>query len=177
MCDIIFLIVGIIILIKGRFSVTKTKEIRRPGSIFVGLLFIAPFPLSFLVGAILAANAIAGGQDPGAVAEDTKTLRVVGAIIVLCCVIAGLVLAFVLAKPKSDPLPRKRPARDYDDYEDSPRRRRSAEDDEEDRPRRRKRADEAAEDEEDDRPSRRKRDDDDDRPRRRPRDDFDDRAR
>lgn len=157
MLGIILLVVGIIGLVKGKISVTKNRELRRPASIFVCLLFIAPFPLQFLAGLFLGVQAVAEGRQNVDHLKDQAWMLELGILGV--CFLVGMILAFVLAKPKIPDAPRSR--RDYDNEED-------------DRPRRRRPVADDLDDEEDDRP-RRRRPDDDDRPRRR--DDLDERAR
>lgn len=160
MLGIILLIVGIIGLIKGKISVTRTKELRRPGSIFVSLLFIAPFPLQILVGAAMGVQAAAEGKQNIDDLQSKATM--IGLAIFGICLVTGLILAFVLAKPKV-PDARKRKRADYDDFDDRPRARRSDDDADEDRPRRRRSARSNDDDDEDDRP--RRQDDLDDRSR------------
>jgi len=136
MLGIILLIVGIIGLIKGKIGVTRTKELRRPASILVSLLFIAPFPLQILVGAGMGAQAVVDGEQDIELLK-AKTSRI-GLVIFLICFLAGLGLAFVLAKPKIQDAPKRKSA-DYDDFDDRPTRPRSTENDadRDDRPRRR----------------------------------------
>lgn len=130
---IIMLIVGIVGLVKGRISVTGTKEIRRPASIFISLLFMAPLPLSIIATVVLSAMAVAkanGGQPN--LQELESTANILSAVIFFGCLILALVLSFALAKPKE----MVRKSVDQDDYDDAPRKKREY-DDEDDRPRRR----------------------------------------
>jgi hypothetical protein len=158
MLPIIMLVIGIIALVVGRISVTSTKELRRPASIFVGLIFIAPFPLSFLIGFMMGLDAAGKGKqlDPKEIESELQTIAL---IIVGVCFLLGLILSFALAKPKQKPKKRRRDV-DYDDYED-------------DRPRRPRRDEREDDEDYEDRPRRVRRDDeDDDRPRPRRRDDY-----
>src|SRR4051794_34904598 len=98
MVQIIALIVGIIGFAKRRINVSKTRELRGGGTYLVASLFSLPLPLSFVVGAVLGANAAAAGRK-----VDQDTLLYAGLLSTWGPVAVALVLAFVLAKPKVPP--------------------------------------------------------------------------
>jgi hypothetical protein len=159
--EILSVVLGIMTLVRGRFSFGKTKEVRGGPAYLIGVILLATIPVAVVAAVILNFEAL---MQPGGPPQfqwgklDWRTILpdVIG---VVGCWGTALVIAAIKAEPKVDE--RRRVADDeYDDYEDEPRRRGDY-DDEDDLPRRRR------PDPEDD--------DDDDRPRRR--DDLDDRAR
>ena len=61
-CDVILLILGIIVLIKGQVMLTRTKEVRGTPARVIGVLLILPLPLGFLAGLLLGAFYVAQGK-------------------------------------------------------------------------------------------------------------------
>lgn len=161
------LVCGIIILIKGTVAVSSKKELRRPGSIIVGLIMVLPFPVSFGIGFLMGWDAAQNGKNLDDLQQDALLLDL--AVVFGGALLAGL-MALILAQPKRA----KRRRDDQDDYEDEYDDRRRDRDDEDDydRPRRRK-VDRYTEDD-DEQPRSRRRIDDDEQPRSRRRIDDDD---
>ncbi|HEY2586903.1 MAG TPA: hypothetical protein VGI81_14250 [Tepidisphaeraceae bacterium] len=98
MVGIIALIIGIVGFAKGRIGVSKARELRGSGMYLVATLFCLPLPLSLLVGLVLGAIN-AGRPTP---LEPSKIL-LAGALCTWVPILAGVVLAFVLSKPKEAP--------------------------------------------------------------------------
>jgi hypothetical protein len=164
--EIASVVYGIMTLVRGRFPVGKTKEVRGPMAYVIGLMLLGVLPVGILIALIMNFDQLKNGGGPQPFKFEAKT--------VLPDVIAvfgwgglTIILALVTAQPKLEQRRGRRRDAEYDDYEDQDemlrrafRRRNNLDDD--DRPRRRRRDDEH--------------DDEDDRPRRK-RDDLDDRAR
>jgi hypothetical protein len=172
--EVLSLVYGIMTLVRGRFSLGKTKEVRGAPAYVIGVVLLATIPVAVVAAIIINFDDIAKGNGPQPFQMNAKTVLpdVIG---VVACWGTALVIAFAKAEPKVDE--RRRLADDeYDDYEDLPRRRRrrDLDDGQDDVPRRRR----ADADDYDDRPRRGRRsdEDEDDRPRR-PKDDLDERAR
>lgn len=53
MCEIVMLIFGIITLIRGRFLLFRTKEVRGWPARAIGVILILPMPASFSIGVLL----------------------------------------------------------------------------------------------------------------------------
>ena len=98
MLAIICLVIGIIGFVKGKISVTGSKELRGGPMYLVATLFCLPLPLSFLAGIILGVTAGPNGVD----ASTVNTVSLMTSIVPL--IVAGI-LAFALAKPKLAPPP------------------------------------------------------------------------
>jgi hypothetical protein len=163
------IIMGLIALVRGRLQLTQTKAVQGIPARLLGLAFLAPLPVGFLVALVYTIMSVDPNR-PDQVEQWTKdnesTLNwIVGGVEVGLGLILIAIAAF-LATPfqKCAHRPIRRGQDDYDDYEEAPPRRRSRDtgghDDEDDIPRRRRPGPD---------------DHDDDRPRRR--DDLDDRAR
>jgi uncharacterized membrane protein len=168
MIAIAMMVAGIVMLIKGTVAFSANRELRRPGSVFVGLVLVLPFPLSFAIGFFIGLNAVKNGQN---LEDIQKNAILIDLIIIGICAVLASILAIVLAEPKRKSK-KKRRLGEYDDYDaradaddddrfdelESPRRRRTRDDDdeEEDRPsRRRARRDDDDDDDSDSRPRRR----------------------
>lgn len=179
--EIALAIVGLLALVRGRMTLSKSKVVEGAAARVLGLLALTPVPLVLLVSVVMVA--VSKPADPEKFVEDKKwTIVAVEAAIVIA---VGLLLAILGAALGTDPeedRPRRRTRRrrvrdeNADDEDDRPRRPRPAYevvdegDDGDDRPRRRLRDEDGFEDDADDRPRRRRRDewddDEDDRPRR-----------
>jgi len=167
--EILSVVYGIMTLVRGRFSLSKHKEVRGVPAYVIGVILLATIPVAVVAAIILNFDDLmkGGGQQPFQMNAKSVLPDVIG---VVGCWGTALIIAFIKAKPKVDE--RRRWADDeYDDYDDDRPRRRRQLDDDDTRSRRRRPADDY-----DDRPRRSHRDYDDDegRPRR---DDLDDRAR
>jgi hypothetical protein len=99
MAAIIALIIGIIGFVKGRIGVSKARELRGGAMYLVAAIFCLPLPLSFLVGLVMAA--INSGRP---VPMDSSRVLLAGALCTWVPILAGVVLAFILARPKEAPV-------------------------------------------------------------------------
>ncbi len=98
MCEIAMLIFGIITLIRGRFLLTRAKEVRGWKARFIGLLLVMPFPLSFLIGMVLGAIFLSTGKDVEG--QDFRSAAFIAEFsIVAVCFIAAIGVATVFAEP------------------------------------------------------------------------------
>jgi hypothetical protein len=117
MCEILMLIFGIIALIRGRFLLTRVKEVRGWPARIIGILLIAPFPLSFLVGMVLGAIFLAMGKDVAH--EDFKSAaQIAGFAVVAICFFTAIVVAIVFAQPIRKSRPEPVDAALPDDYDE-----------------------------------------------------------
>jgi uncharacterized oligopeptide transporter (OPT) family protein len=131
------LIFGIIALITGKFSVTRSKVVYDTPARIVGVIMMLPLPILLMLGVALGFGLLAQGRPLNQ--EDLDRLKtlgmILGAVVILGCFIIGMVVAFIYAEP-----PRKKRGRDEEDFEedDRPRRRRQVEEEDldEERPRR-----------------------------------------
>jgi hypothetical protein len=98
MCEIIMLIFGIIALIRGRFLLTRVKEVRGWPARIIGVLLILPFPLGFLLGMVLGAIFLAMGKEIGG-KDFTLAAQIVGFVVVVICFLAAIVVAMIFAQP------------------------------------------------------------------------------
>jgi hypothetical protein len=166
--EIACVVFGIIVLVKGRVSLSAKKEVRGGPAYLVGIILISVLPLAIGFGIVMGIRQAQQGAQPGI--DWTGVAIEMGLII--GCAVTAFVVALATAKPKKKKKRRRRiPEKEDYDYYDRER--------DDDGPRRRRYEDDELDDEEDDRPRRRRRDeydDEDDRPRRR-HDDLDDRAR
>jgi len=138
--EIAMLVVGLLALVRGRMTISKTKVVTGTAARLLGLLALTPLPVAFAAVALYVA--VSGVGDPERFLEDNKlTLMLIeaGVVIGIAILVFGIGAAI-----GTDPA-RDRP-----------------EDEEDDRPRRRARRDEDFEDgtDEDERPRRRTRDED-----------------
>jgi len=96
MCDIIMLIFGIIALVRGRFLLTRAKEVRGLPARIIGIVLMIPLPLSFVVG--LALGAVMASQ--GKSVDDLRMAgSILGVTITGLCLIGVIVIAAVTARP------------------------------------------------------------------------------
>jgi hypothetical protein len=162
--EILSVVYGIVTLVRGRFPISKTKEVRGPMAYVIGVMLLGVLPLAVVLALIMNWDELqqGGGPQPFELKASTVLPDVI-AVVGLGG--AAMILALVMAEPIKKK--RRKPRDwDYDDdvEDDRPVRRRPAADlDDDDRPRRRSRRDEFDDDVED-------------RPRRK-RDDLDERAR
>lgn len=153
-------IFGLIALVRGKMTLSKTKVVVGVPARLIGLLALTPLPIAFAVGFVYA---IVNGADAERMAKDNQlTLGLIEAGIVIGVAILVFAIGAAVAISPQEAERRERGGRyeddEDDDYEDArPSRRREERDEDED-------------DRDDDRPRRRARDEDD-------RDDEDDRPR
>jgi hypothetical protein len=131
------LVFGIIALVRGQFSLTRTKVVTGVPARIIGLILLLPLPLMLVGGLLIGIVYAAQGKQP--TADD---LRGVGIVLELGVILTCFLVAVIIAGATAQPPKRRRPRDDEDeeDRDEEPRPRRYAED-EEDQPRRR-RADE-----------------------------------
>jgi hypothetical protein len=156
--EILSIVLGIMTLVRGRFSLGKDKEVRGAPAYLIGVVLLAIIPVGVVAFIILNFDDLMKGGGPQGFQMNAKAVLpdVIGVVL---CWGTVLIIFFAKAKPKVDE--RRRVTGEYDDYDDDLPGRRRDHDDDDDRPRRRPRD---------------PYDYDDDRPRRRG-DDLDDRAR
>lgn len=153
-------IFGLIALIRGKMTISKTKVVVGAPARLIGLLALVPIPLTLGVGMLIGIAKVAEGGNPEKIAEDNRGLLMgveIGIVIVIAILVFGLGAALGVSPKEAE---RRERAGRYDDedgeYED-------------DRPRRRRDRDEEDEDDRDDRPRRRQDDRDDEGDETRPR--------
>ena len=98
MCEILMLIFGIIALVRGRFLLTRAKEVRGWPARIIGVLLIMPFPLSFLVGMVLGGVFVAMGKSVDD-QEFRSAASILGFAIVAICFLSAIGIAMFLAEP------------------------------------------------------------------------------
>ena len=154
-------IFGLIALIRGKMTLSKTKVVVGAPARLIGLLALAPLPIVFGFGIVFGIVKAAEGADPQQIAKDNQALftGIEIGVVILTAILVFTIGAAVAISPQ-EAARRERAGRyDDDDYED---------DDYEDaRPRRRRDDRDDDNDDEDERPRRRRDDpEDDERPRR-----------
>ncbi len=98
MCEVIMLIFGIIALVRGRFLLTRAKEVRGWPARVIGVLLVTPFPLGFLVGMVLGAIFLANGKEVGG-REFTTAAQIIGVVIIALCLCTAIGVAIFFAEP------------------------------------------------------------------------------
>ncbi len=109
--EILMLVFGIVTMITGKFTLTRSKIVRgTPARIVAGIMLL-PLPLALVVGVPIVATILAKRGD-----EDKARLigTIVEASIVLICFIAAMTTAAIYAGP---PPKKRRPRRDEEDEE------------------------------------------------------------
>lgn len=147
-------IFGLIALIRGKMTISKSKVIVGTPARLIGLLALVPIPLTLGVGMLIGIAKVAEGGNPEKIAEDNRGLLMgveIGIVIVTAILVFGLGAALGVSPAEAERRDRAgRYDEEDDEYEDArPRRRRDRDEDDE-------------EDDRDDRPRRRSRDEDDD---------------
>jgi hypothetical protein len=117
MCEIIMLIFGIIALIRGRFLLTRVKEVHGWPARIIGILLIMPFPLSSLVALVLGAIFLAEGAEAGNSAIR-QAVSIAGFAIVACCFLAAIGVAMFYAEPVRKKRPEQIEAALPDNYDE-----------------------------------------------------------
>lgn len=128
------IIFGIIALVRGQFSLTRTRIVWGVPARIIGFLLCLPLPVSFGIGLLIGIALVAQGKDVRDPAVRAKFWPVDVAVFLFFLVAAGIT-AFATAQPVKQKR-RRRPREEYvhDDEEED-----FEEWEEEDRPRRRRR--------------------------------------
>ncbi|HEY3788664.1 MAG TPA: hypothetical protein VGL71_07405 [Urbifossiella sp.] len=160
--EIAMIIVGLVALIRGKMTITKSKVVEGLPARLLGLVALTPIPIALTVG--VAFVLIAAPNNPEKFAEDNKwTLTLIEVVIVIGIAIVVFGVGAIIAEPPRQ-LKRRRRYEEYDDDNEDDY------DDDRQRGKNRYEIDDDSEDE-DDRPRKRRSrddyDDDDERPRRR----------
>jgi hypothetical protein len=139
--EIALLVIGLLAIIRGKLTISKTKVVTGAAARLLGLIALTPLPVA--LAAVALYMAVSGVGDPERFADDNRmTLMLIeaGVVIGIAILVFGIGAAI-----GTDPA---RDQADEDDEEDDrPRRRRSRRDDDEedeyeaDRPRKRSRRD------------------------------------
>jgi hypothetical protein len=98
MCQIVMLIFGIITLIRGRFLLTRAKEVRGWPARIIGILVIAPLPICFMFGLVLGAFLATMGKS----FDDNDirpSIQIVDVAIVASCFLSAIGIAIYFAEP------------------------------------------------------------------------------
>lgn len=98
-CNIILLIAGIAVLVRGQVLLTRSKEVRGIPARLIGVFFLLPLPLNFL--AVVMLGVYETVQGTTAVSQDALKgpaliLNVVG---IGVCLLVAFVIAVVYAQP------------------------------------------------------------------------------
>jgi hypothetical protein len=130
--EVVMFIIGLIALVKGRFKLSVTKQVRGVPARIFGLLLMAPMPSAFCVGLIIGFVRAAEGRPlPSGERATLGFLTFLEAGLIAVFLTAALIVAFTNAKP----LRRRRymdESDDDDDYDRPRRRRRRPEEEDED---------------------------------------------
>lgn len=97
-CDIILMILGIIVLVKGQVLLTRTKEVRGVPARIIGIIFLLPLPLSFVAGLLLGGFLLAQGK-PVNESEIQGPAMILGAAILALCLLTAVGIAVAYAQP------------------------------------------------------------------------------
>lgn len=147
--EIAMVVVGLLALVRGRMTISKTKVVEGLPARLLGLLALTPLPVVLVVGIVFVVAS--NPADPEKFAADNKltlTLIEAGIVIVIAILVFGIGAA--IGKNPEEARRKSRRLRDEEEYADEGDDRYEEERYEDDRPRRRKRRDEEY-DEDDDR--------------------------
>jgi hypothetical protein len=96
MCDIIMLIFGIIALVRGKFLLTRAKEVRGVPARIIGIVLMIPLPLSFVAGLALGAMMASQGKS----VDDLRLAgSILGVTITGLCFVSAIAIAVATARP------------------------------------------------------------------------------
>src|SRR5688572_203052 len=93
--EIAMLIIGVITLIRGQISLSKTRHVTGKPARLAGLIFALPLPLAYVVGAIFGGVAVSREQDAQSI---IGTIQLIEWGLVIGAIILGLIV-LNLAKP------------------------------------------------------------------------------
>lgn len=126
-------IFGILALVRGKMTISKTKVVVGAPARLLGLFALTPLPLAFMAGVIYAVRE-GGGNPQGFVANDNARLTLAlieGGIVVGVAIVVFAIGAMIAVPPQEA---ERRERTEYDEDEDAERRvRRRREDDEDER--------------------------------------------
>ncbi len=107
---------GIFALVKGRFSVSRSKVVAGTAARVMGVLALLPIPLAIVVHTLYAAASIRSGTEMDrAAAQDVDGAITIGVVVLL------LVVGIALGKPKQPPqLPQAFPVEDPPQFPGQP---------------------------------------------------------
>ena len=96
--EIGLLVMGIIALVKGKLTLSKTRVVHGTAARLLALIALLPLPLSFAAGLVYGVVVTARGGD---VAADSARLTMIGAevAILVGCIVALYAIGWTLAKP------------------------------------------------------------------------------
>jgi hypothetical protein len=157
--EIGMLIFGIIALVTGKFSLTRSRVVQGTAARIVGAVLVLPLPLGLLVGVVMgvglginAAKQGKQGLDQAELAKLQPKITIIEGSLIAVCFFTALGIALATAKPPKKKRRRRDEDEEYDD-EDRPRRRAvREEEDEDDAPPARRRRGREDEDDEPDQP-------------------------
>jgi hypothetical protein len=98
MCEIVMLIFGIIALVRGRFLLTRAKEVRGLPARLIGVVLLLPWPVALLAGMVLGAIFLAQGK-PIDSKDFQLAAQLLGVAIVVLCLLSAIGIAIATAKP------------------------------------------------------------------------------
>jgi MFS family permease len=104
-------VLGIIVLVKREFKVSKNKELRGGAAITVGLIMLAVFPLAFATGFLIGFLKVLNGEDPTQVQDLQSWAWVIDAALIL----GAVFLVVVIGITQSKPIRQGEPPIEYDD--------------------------------------------------------------
>lgn len=132
--QIALFVIGIMALIRGRITLSKTRVVVGISARLLGLLALTPFPLSMLAGVVVTMANVDDPTDPQKVQEWTRdnewTLIAIQAGVVIGIGVLIFLIASVVSRPV-DEVEREITSRktdDYDDYDSAPRKNRDYDD-------------------------------------------------
>jgi hypothetical protein len=112
--EIAMLIFGIIALATGKIKLSRNVVVRGPMARVIGLVLMAPIPLSLAVGLAIGTAFVIKGKT---VTEVPWGIRLIEPVIALICGVVALVMGRAF---KSPPAPKRRRPDEFDDGEEDP---------------------------------------------------------
>ena len=131
--EIVLVVVGLIALIRGKLTVSKTKVVTGAPARLLGLMALTPLPVA--LAAVALYMAVAGGAaDPERFVDDNKlTIALIEAGIVIGIAVLVFGIGAAIGHPPEEKRMKRRDEDEYDnddnEDDDRPRRRRRREED------------------------------------------------